>query len=231
MAVDVEEAFGIRDNGIALKDADDNTVGYFTAFNGDPTGIAAPQNTWVFRQDTQTLYYKFGAANGDWRQVRAADLTFDPSGHDNFEGGDTDVNTALERFGDSTFTTLYEYEGFDDVSNDTTTSGGWITIVDETTVSKPAGTYLLIASIEQRNSDKQKRAGWRVRTTINGSTTTQIDSRDGYSTDNFYNTKSIVVPLTVSPDSTIRVRFDHGQVDDGGTVRTRRKRFALWRTS
>ena len=77
MAIDVTESSGFDTRGISIKDDDGNTLGYFTTFSGDPSGSAAPQNTWVFREDNQTLWYKYGPNNGDWRQVRADDVAFD----------------------------------------------------------------------------------------------------------------------------------------------------------
>jgi hypothetical protein len=79
MAIDITEASKVDERGIALTDNDDNVILYLTSGTGDPTGSSAPSNTWYFRQDTQTLWYKFGATDADWRQVRAQDITYDPA--------------------------------------------------------------------------------------------------------------------------------------------------------
>jgi hypothetical protein len=80
MAVNSDLSFDIGKNGLGIRDDDDNIIGYITTLSGDPTGSPAPQNTWVLRSDTQTLYYKFGVGDNDWRQIRAEDITFDDSG-------------------------------------------------------------------------------------------------------------------------------------------------------
>jgi hypothetical protein len=79
MAIDANDAWGLEEKGLAFIDDDGNIEGYLAVNSGDPTGIAAPINTWVFAQN-QLLYYKFGSGDNDWRQIRANDIAFDPIG-------------------------------------------------------------------------------------------------------------------------------------------------------
>jgi hypothetical protein len=77
MSINIEDAFEVTETGVVLSDDSGTRTLYLTAVSADPTGTDAPVNTWVFRQDTNTLYYKFGAGLNDWRQVRADDIAFD----------------------------------------------------------------------------------------------------------------------------------------------------------
>lgn len=74
MAIDVNKALEIPNYGVAASDDDGNVQFYFCSGTGAPTG-AAPVNSWYFRIDTLTLYYKYGLLDTDWRQLRAADIT------------------------------------------------------------------------------------------------------------------------------------------------------------
>lgn len=100
MTVDVSKAFEVDQAGIALSDGNGNVVGYFTVGTGSPQGSPAPVNTWYFRQDTQTMWYKFGAADSDWRQTRAEDITFSQAIVDlGLDPADENVQKALESVG------------------------------------------------------------------------------------------------------------------------------------
>jgi len=79
VAINIQNAFDTEEDGFAVTDQDGNTELYVTSGTGDPSGSSAPINTWYLRQDSQLLYYKFGSGNSDWRQIRAGDITFDPS--------------------------------------------------------------------------------------------------------------------------------------------------------
>ena len=66
MSINVDKAFETTENGVLLTDADGNQRLYLTSGVGAPSG-PAPINSWYFREDTQTMYYKWGAANSEWR--------------------------------------------------------------------------------------------------------------------------------------------------------------------
>lgn len=94
MAIDAEEAFGIEPFGLVLKDENSDTVGYFTVAVGDPTGTPAPINTWVFAQDTQVIWYKFGAGDNDWKAIRFINVSTGPS--DAGKGVETDSGGKID---------------------------------------------------------------------------------------------------------------------------------------
>lgn len=73
MAINVDKAFDIDENGVGLRDDNGNYIFYVTSGSGAPSG-SAPVNSWYFRQDTRTIYYKFGALDTDWRQIEANDI-------------------------------------------------------------------------------------------------------------------------------------------------------------
>lgn len=75
MAIDSDNSFQTTEDGFAQVDNDGLVKFYLTSGTGDPAGSPAPQNTWYLREDTQTLYYKFGALDSEWRQMRANDIT------------------------------------------------------------------------------------------------------------------------------------------------------------
>lgn len=95
MSINADKAFEVNEEGLLIRDSAGSIIGYFTTGNGDPTGTSAPINTWYFRTDNNLMYYKFGAGNNDWRQVRAQDITFDNT-IAQLQGSPTNVQTAIE---------------------------------------------------------------------------------------------------------------------------------------
>lgn len=95
MAIDVDKSFEVSENGYSLRDFSGNIVGYMTFGSGDPTGSSAPSGSWYFRTDNLTIWYKFGAGNNEWRQIRAEDITFDNS-IANFPNSPDTIQKALE---------------------------------------------------------------------------------------------------------------------------------------
>lgn len=136
----------------------------------------------------------------------------------------TNVQDALVELANRTFEVYFDAYYDEDESNNDTTSGGWNDVLDVDVTNRLGGEYLFIGSVEIRQSDKQKRAGTRFR--IGG--TTWIDSRDGLSTDNFFDTRAWIKSVSI-PAGTTKVEIQHGQADDGGTIRTRRARFFMFR--
>jgi hypothetical protein len=80
MAINFDKAHEVDEDGLAIGTGSDSPLVYWCAGTGDPTGSPAPLNTWDFRQDNNTLWYKYGAGDNDWRQIRAEDITFDNTG-------------------------------------------------------------------------------------------------------------------------------------------------------
>ena len=93
MAINVDNAFDIDQDGLAVRDNDGNILYYLCAGSGLPDGNAAPQNTFYFNQDTQLIHYKYGAGNNDWRQLRADDIAFDDT---NAQLGASNVKEAID---------------------------------------------------------------------------------------------------------------------------------------
>lgn len=119
-----------------------------------------------------------------------------------------------------------EYEFFSEESQSNTTSNGWVNKLNETTSSKPAGTYLIDMHCEVANSDKQKRIG--VRLQVDGSTVG--DQRSGVSVDNQYESRRVLYELSHT-GGTIDLDVDFGQTDDGGTGRIRDVRVYIMRVA
>jgi hypothetical protein len=95
VAINLDDAFDVRAEGFAVRDNDGNPIFYITTGIGDPTGSPAPVNTFYIDQSTQLLYYKFGAGNNDWRQIRAQDIAFDNSVAD-YPNNPQNLQAALE---------------------------------------------------------------------------------------------------------------------------------------
>lgn len=93
MSINVDKAFETTENGVLLTDADGNQKLYLTSGVGAPSG-PAPINSWYFREDTQTLYYKYGALVTDWRQVRGNDIAVGTPGN-TYKPATTTVSSAL----------------------------------------------------------------------------------------------------------------------------------------
>ena len=130
----------------------------------------------------------------------------------------------LEDTGAGAYGTEFEY--FSEEGQSNTTSNGWVTRLDETTSSLPAGDYLISWSAELANSDKEKDIGLRVRR----DSTTIGESRNGVSVDERYEMRAGFEEFTHG-GGTVRLRMDFGQTDEGGTGRIRRARISILRVA
>jgi len=117
MAINIDKAHEFDEDGFAISDDDGNVLFYVTTGSGAPSG-PAPINTWYFRQDTNVIYYKFGALDTDWRQLRAADITAVDQDLqtvdlqfllDNFAGGGGTGVSQTQIFGDGGNTSQNSY--------------------------------------------------------------------------------------------------------------------------
>jgi hypothetical protein len=70
---------------------------------------------------------------------------------------------------------------------------------------------------------------WRENAT--GSWTTLADIRDAVSVDNQFQVRTGFNEITVSASSTIEVRIQFGQTDDGGTGRIKNAGFTVWKVA
>ena len=112
MAINIDKAYEISEDGFAFSDDNGAVLFYIATGSGDPTGSSAPINTWYFRQDTRIMYYKYGSGNNEWRQlcaddIMATDNTQDPAVLstvqgilDNFGAGNTPAVSQTLIFGD-----------------------------------------------------------------------------------------------------------------------------------
>lgn len=95
MGINVEDAKETLNDGLVFTDPSTGERKFYLTFSeGDPTGSAAPVNTWAMRRDTNTLFYKFGAGNNDWRQIRAEDIAL-PNKDGLFRAGINTTKDAL----------------------------------------------------------------------------------------------------------------------------------------
>jgi hypothetical protein len=74
MAINESKAFDVDENGIGLLDSNGNRIMYLTSGAGSPVGSPAPINTWYIDQSSRLIYYKYGALDSEWRQIRAEDI-------------------------------------------------------------------------------------------------------------------------------------------------------------
>jgi hypothetical protein len=104
MAINVDNAFDIGEDGITVSDGDGNVLYYLTTGSGLPNGNPAPVNTFYIDDQTQLIYYKFGPNDADWRQIRAEDIAFDNSSNgftsNNLQGAIAELgNSSSPGFG------------------------------------------------------------------------------------------------------------------------------------
>ena len=191
MSINSEDAFDIREEGLVIVDNNDEPTLYITSGTGDPTGTPAPVNTWVFDKDTQKIYRKIGAGNNDWEEFIAA------------------VAQAVE------------IEAYADNPVSSTTSNDWVDKLIATTISKPAGTYLILHSSQVTNSNNSKVVGYRAQYKPSSSGT-WIDLVDVLRTiprgEEFDPVTGINI-ITLASADTIDLRTQFGQTTGGGTGR------------
>ena len=218
MAINFDDALEAR-NGFIVTDTDDNGLAYLTSGSGDPTGSAAPVNSWYYRQDNYTMWYKFGVGNNDWRQVRAADITFD-NATNGFTA--TQVQAAIE---EAKETAIARVESLAVTTQTNTTSNGWVTATGWplATATLDIATYIIDYTCNFTNSDKEKGVGTRVqwRSGTSGSWTEVVgsDIRNGVSEDNQFDLRTGFAEITTTVSDVVQVRWQVGQTDNGGTGR------------
>ena len=117
--------------------------------------------------------------------------------------------------------TLGLVESFTDDPQESTTSNGWVTKNNYPYVSavKPADTYVIDFYALIGQSDKEKKAGSRLqwRPNNSGSWTTLFSVSNGVSTDDEFDPRSGFREIVLGSPSTIAVRWQFGDTDEGGT--------------
>lgn len=246
MAINADEAFGIETFGIAMRDEDGNIKCYLATGSGAPSG-PAPINTFYFNQSTQTIHYKYGALDTDWRQIRANDITsiaaagtppganvearlnaiaalytpFDPTGLLNFAPTDINVQLALERFGNFSINDLTEAEGVTSIAQETTTSNGWVSKTGYpflTSLSKTAGQFSIRWSSEVGQTTKNRNYGLRTRWRPEGGTWVVLGEVElSNARNNNFLMQSGFKQVILATNSKIEVDIQHGQTTGGGS--------------
>lgn len=125
-----------------------------------------------------------------------------------------------------------------DASENSTTSGGWVNKINDTTDALTKdGNYIIIYSMEMGQTKKQKQVGSLVRFRIktggsNGPWTTISDIRDGLSNNNVFQLRTgIYIIEGLTAGQKIQVQMRYGQIDDGGTGKIKNAGFISWRVS
>ena len=216
MSINQPRAFENLD-GYSVIDNDGNVKGYITMVTGDPTGSSAPINTFVFRQDTLTVWYKFGAGDNDWRQIRAEDSTFDPTGLLNIPPTDTTVQAALETLGNQSVADIAEIESFESTPQETTTSNGWVSKsgFPWTSASKTAGIFSVRWFYEVGQTKASRNFGYRTLLTAPTSETLSEIPVAGISNDNQRFMQSGFQEYELLSDGPLTVDVQFGQTTDG----------------
>lgn len=146
MAINHESASDVGINGYGVKDDNGDTVFYLTHNAGDPTGSPAPADTWIFNTATKTIWYKFGAGNNDWRQIRANDIAYDvtsalPNSPD--LTGVTQIKQALDAFANRHFGKDSAFDQADGPFSTTSATPVVVFSVPLNVSADPSGTYRL----------------------------------------------------------------------------------------
>lgn len=118
----------------------------FTGGSVSPVGLDEPVTSFYWRTDNQTLWYKYDVGVNDWRQIRAADSTFDIT---NVIANSDDLTgiTQLQELGEALSNRHFGKDSvFDQAGGPfSTTSGTFVTVftVNLDVSATPSGTYRL----------------------------------------------------------------------------------------
>ena len=80
MSIDINKAFEVSGNGLAITDSNDNVLLYLTSGTGSPVGQQAPVPT-LYVDETGSIWKKIGATVNDWEEIQTA------AGDNNIDGG------------------------------------------------------------------------------------------------------------------------------------------------
>ena len=104
-----------------------------------------------------------------------------------------------------------DYQSFFQSTQFNTSSNGWVNVFDEDATTITDGTYLIILTVEQSHTDKQRECGLRLRQ----ENTTILDVRDGVGIDDVW--KSVTFTRVGRLVTNERFRVDHGKTSNGTT--------------
>lgn len=226
--IDVSKAFEVNEEGFAVTNSDGDTLFYIATGTGAPTGNAAPVNTFYFDQSTQLIYYKFGAGNNDWRQLRAQDVAFNVS---SLLSNSPDLTGLAQTFAVVSALANRNFgKGFGvafTAGNFQTTSGSFQTIQTVTPGTFTNGDYIAISY--GRYLKTLPPGQIETRFLLNGSTEFSQDEISLDDDDFFFGHTSIAyLPgLTTSPT----INFQFRKSDGRGNIQAENRLLLLWRVS
>ena len=190
MTIDLAKLHEIPLEGLGFSGPDGETKVALLTGDTDPLGEAAPLGSFYLHYGDGSFWQKVGPGVNDW-----------------------------EKNGPS-FSEAFEFQGFAELTQSSTTSNGWVDKLLETTQAKSGGDYYFGWSLEAGQSDKQKAIGTRVQLDLkdgNGYQDVQ-DIRNGVATAGEFTPRSgfaILDSLPAEPlGYDIRVQF--GQTTNGG---------------
>lgn len=122
------------------------------------------------------------------------------------------------------FAEASEFKEFSSLTQQNTTSNGWVTFATFTTDDSTDGEWQIQASFNIGQSDKEKQVGFRLqaRDGTSGSWTTinSLDTRETVGQDNTFTLRSGFGFFTHdNGDGVFQIRVQFGQTDEGGTGR------------
>lgn len=226
--INVDKAFEINSPGLLTTDGQGVSKFYLTSSAGDPTGSSAPINTLVLREDNQTLWYKFGSGNNDWRQLRANDIAFNVS---SLTANSPDLTGLTQTFAViSALANRHFGKGFGIAltpGNFQTTSSSFQTIQTVTPTQFSPGDYIVISFGCYLKTVVSARIETRL--LLNGSTELNVCEVAMDDDDYFFNNVSIgyAPGLVASPTVNLQMR----KVSGGGNIQAENRLLMLWRVS
>lgn len=220
MAIVESESFEVE-NGIVVSSDDGATIGPF--YSGGPTspvGMNLSQNTFYVQNlgNRCIVWQKFGASVNDWRVFPAQDISFDPTGLQNIDPTDTDVQLALERLGNQTQGDLTEAESFNSVNTETTTSNGWVSKSGFPYVTgiKTAGKFEVRWFAEVGQTRRNRNFGFRCRAAPSVSALVVLSSVElTLPRNNNVIMQSGFQEIELPSDGTITIDLEYGQTTNG----------------
>lgn len=132
------------------------------------------------------------------------------------------VKESLDELANRTFEDAAEFDYWEEESESSTTSNGWVTKLSETTESLSGGEYLVSWSWETNISSKNRVVGARI--SIDG--TEYGESITGQTQTNNYEESSGFKKLTLAA-GTHTILIEYGYTVNGGTGRIRRVRASI----
>jgi predicted small secreted protein len=161
--------------------------------------------------------------------LSAENVTFDPSTSD-LES--TDAQAAIAEAANSAppIENLTEVETYFEAAELSTTSDGWVTALQQETLAKAGGDYLIIHSSAIKQSQTNKIMEYKIEYRINATgswielVTIPYEGRG-----NSYTLQTGLNEVSLSTDDTVEVRLQYGQTMAGGTAYIKNKGFLIYK--